>query len=262
MDKESNKAMPGCGDAEGKEPDCICPTTPQLFRVSWDIMWRYMVVGAVFMLLMTPLYMYQVGFIMRFLGYVNEFKEAALASGYWAAITLHPYGVFLWFICRLFLGYLITWWIFSMIITKNYGDFSLNMETPEPSETCTHVHCKGVQRISWAFYWRFVLLLMILFTISLHFIRPDMMIHNFWTFWFLYMALAFLVMPIVLRQITNRPLGCHCGCKWCPCSRCRAMYCEKECHKKNCNKDNPDNCAEHCKTSKCTGSYVWYIAKS
>lgn len=262
MKKKSTEAMPGCGDAGGECPECMCPTTCHLFQVSWSIMWRYLVIGAVFMGIMYTFYSFQVGFVMGFMGYVHEFREAALAGGFGAALMLHPFGTFFWFVFRFFLGYLITWWIFCMIVGKNYCHFTLHMMTPTPSATCKISHCKATQRVSWAFYWRFYILIMLVFLASLNFIKPEVMFEHLFCYWLFFMFLAFITIPAVLRHMINRPLGCRCGYKFCPCDRCKAMSCEKECKEAEAaDTANAENCKEVCYLGKCRGNYGLYFKK-
>lgn len=217
-----------CVDCEGCEGyEHVKPTLGQLYMMSWAVLWRYLVVGLLIMAAFMPFYMMRADFMMNFFQGVNVLKDISLASGYMAAFDAHPGWIITWFLARIIVGYLITYWIFTQILYRDFNGFSLQMKTTkECKEACMKkgmYGCPATNRIAWAFYWRLLVFMIVYFALIIWFVPPEVLVSNYGLIMLLSIVVFYFVMTLVFSRLFNRMYGHH---------RCPVHVCLCWCRKK------------------------------
>ena len=149
-------------------------------------------------------YHFKINQIIEFSNLLKSIKFAISNLGYVQALTIYSHPIMLISLLRTIVGFVVTFVVFIYVSRLQYLDFGLMLEGP-PSRF--YPSLKGVLLVSWAFYWRILSIMVILFAVSLVFVRPEWWISNFIYVMSGYLVLFFMCMLFVLKKIINMPIG-------------------------------------------------------
>jgi hypothetical protein len=186
------------------DSNTIQPSFPQVAKISWSIMWRYMAFGLFFMVFLSLGYHFQINQIIEFSNLLKSLQSVSSKLGYTQALTLYSHQIMLLSLIRTIVGFVVTFVVFIYVSRLRYIDFHINVEGPL---SLLNPSLKGILLVSWAFYWRILSLMIVLFAVSLVFVRPEWWISSFVYVMSGYLLLFFIVMLFVLKRIINKPFG-------------------------------------------------------
>lgn len=230
MDTENKSAEPpkefcSCGSCDcaicqrQDDHELVKPSLCQLSIMSWAVLWRYFVVAAAIFAISIPFYMMHADFMVDLSQKVGTLGNVVLTSGYMAAFLAYPGWIALWFLARIVLGYFITYWIFTQILYKNFGGFSLQMRN---AVGCTNEGMKGgtwgslaLHKITGAFYVRVVILMLLYFVFLLLIVPPVSLIENYMNICLISLIVLHFVMILVFARLFNTICGHPGVCRAC-----------------------------------------------
>lgn len=165
---------------------------------------RYLIFGLFVGSFIYAGYHFGISQIVDFSSFLISVRDSALSLGYVEALSLFSWPLFIIFLLRILIGFIVTYVIFIYFCRLHYRDFALNLKGPISAPLASK---RGIFHVSWAFYWRSVLLMVIYFAVSLMFIRPEWLISYFAYIMAGFLALFFVVMMLVLKLIINKPIS-------------------------------------------------------
>lgn len=185
-----------------KDSSIINPTACQLSQMVWSVVWRYVVISTVVVLIFYGFYLLNLEFTIRFMNFARHMGELVTSIGYSRIIGSYPLETFLWFFMRFLGGLIITYWVFTQLVTLTYCSFKLSMGYLSEN----HSYWRGILSLSWSFYWRLYISLMTLYLGSIIiFMNPNWLISHIPLITVYFIFLGAVVMFFVFKRIVNKP---------------------------------------------------------